>query len=109
MGSATNLCIVDDRVLQVSFPEFKDLQAEIAKVSAQIDVNEAILTRMIVRGRYLQYLGKTDDGKEVDVKEECIICFGTSEDTHATLLACGHVFCVVGVHLSRLTLLLPGL
>lgn len=47
-----------------------------------------------VRGRYLKYLGGGDDQAPRNMHEECVICFGTSDDKYAMLLGCGHAFCV---------------
>ena len=49
---------------------------------------------MAVKGRYLQYLGNKEAG-QAEAEHECIICFGTSDDKHAALLACGHMLCFV--------------
>jgi len=49
---------------------------------------------LTVKGRFLAYLGtKQDEGME-DVRDECIICMGSSDDTKGVLLECGHFFCV---------------
>ncbi|BEI82473.1 hypothetical protein CcaverHIS002_0303410 [Cutaneotrichosporon cavernicola] len=52
------------------------------------------LQALRVRGRYLQYLGGGGGDAMRDMHEECVICFGTSDDTFAMLLGCGHAFCV---------------
>lgn len=57
------------------------------------DCNER-LQALRVRGRYLQYLGGSGDNAMRDMHEECVICFGTSDDKYAMLLGCGHAFCV---------------
>lgn len=76
----------------VAAPMFKDLRKDIAEADRQITRLEGDIARNTVKGRYLSYL---DNGNgERDVHEECSICFGTSEDKHAVLLACGHAFCV---------------
>lgn len=49
---------------------------------------------MAVKGRYLHYLG-TKQHEEEDIREDCIICFGSSDDNQAVLLQCGHYFCLV--------------
>ncbi|WWC59243.1 uncharacterized protein I303_101793 [Kwoniella dejecticola CBS 10117] len=78
----------------VAAPELKrkTLEADLADCSKDIDALEIKLARMVVKGRYLQYLGNKDEDQE-DIKEDCIICFGSSDDTQAVLLACGHYFC----------------
>jgi E3 ubiquitin-protein ligase SHPRH len=68
----------------VSTPEFKDLPREIDECSTTINGLEVKLARMVVKGRFLQYL-----------RDECIICMGSSDDKQAVLLACGHFFCIV--------------
>lgn len=78
----------------VSAPEFKDIKKEIAECSTEIDELELKLTRMVVKGRFLQFLGTREDGQE-ELKEDCIICMGSSDDTQAVLLECGHFFCIV--------------
>lgn len=64
---------------------------------------EVALGAMAVKGRYLQYLGTKRAG-EVDNEEEedCIICFGTSDDKNAALLECGHMLCLVRIFKSRM-------
>ncbi|WVQ69001.1 uncharacterized protein L199_007213 [Kwoniella botswanensis] len=76
----------------VTAPEYKDLAMSINKHSAEIERLEVKLARMVVKGRYLQYLGNKDRDHE-DIREDCIICFGSSDDTQAVLLECGHYFC----------------
>ena len=49
---------------------------------------------MVVKGRFLQYLGTREQGVE-ELKEDCIICMGSSDDNQAVLLECGHFFCNV--------------
>ncbi|CAK9783442.1 hypothetical protein CC85DRAFT_282178 [Cutaneotrichosporon oleaginosum] len=59
--------------------------------------NERLMT-LRVRSRFLQSLSGDDSGGGAnparDMHEECVVCFGTSDDKHAILLACGHAFCV---------------
>lgn len=71
-------------------PMFTNLEADIETASASILAREAVLARMAVRGRYLNFLGQ-NDGQD---REDCTICFGTSDDEFAILLDCGHAFCV---------------
>jgi E3 ubiquitin-protein ligase SHPRH len=78
----------------VSNPEFKDLIIDIADCSANIDASEIKLARMVVKGRFLQYLGTKDQYGD-GLKDECIICMGSSDDKEAVLLECGHFFCIV--------------
>lgn len=63
-------------------------------VDGMIDGSLNRLQSLRVRGRYLQYLGGGGDHAVRDLHEECVICFGTSDDMFAMLLGCGHVFCV---------------
>ncbi|WWD22075.1 hypothetical protein CI109_106564 [Kwoniella shandongensis] len=77
----------------VSAPEFKDLQKETQTVSQEINEIEAKLSKLVIKGRYLKYLGEKQDN-ELDVREDCIICFGSSDDNQAVLLQCGHYFCL---------------
>ncbi|WWC67711.1 uncharacterized protein I206_101623 [Kwoniella pini CBS 10737] len=79
----------------VSAPEMKKkpLAAELIDCNKDIDELEVKLARMVVKGRYLQFLGNKDDDNG-DIKEDCIICFGSSDDTQAVLLECGHYFCL---------------
>nr|XP_019047438.1 E3 ubiquitin-protein ligase SHPRH [Kwoniella bestiolae CBS 10118]OCF26368.1 E3 ubiquitin-protein ligase SHPRH [Kwoniella bestiolae CBS 10118] len=76
----------------VTAPEYKDLTREIDAYTREIDELEVKLARMVVKGRYLQYLGNKERDHE-DIREDCIICFGSSDDTQAVLLECGHYFC----------------
>nr|ODN87625.1 hypothetical protein L203_03405 [Cryptococcus depauperatus CBS 7841] len=77
----------------VSAPEFKDLQKEIEATQKEVYDLEKKLGRMAVKGRYLHFLG-TKEHDQSDIKENCIICFGSSDDTEAVLLQCGHHFCL---------------
>ncbi|WWC87137.1 uncharacterized protein L201_002023 [Kwoniella dendrophila CBS 6074] len=77
----------------VTAPEFKDLNKAIDASSKEIDELEVKLARMVVKGRYLQYLGSKDQDHE-SIREDCIICFGSSDDNEAVLLECGHYFCL---------------
>lgn len=79
---------------QVAEPEFLDLKKEIKDASEEIDSMEVKLARMVVKGRYLQYLGSKDQDAE-ELREDCIICMGSSDDSSAVLLECGHFFCEV--------------
>ncbi|WVF70051.1 hypothetical protein IAT40_004838 [Kwoniella sp. CBS 6097] len=76
----------------VSVPVYKDLEKELESCSDEITTLEVKLARMVVKGRYLQYLGNKQEGDE-DIREDCIICFGSSDDNKAVLLQCGHYFC----------------
>ena len=49
---------------------------------------------MAVKGRFLDYLGSKENIDE-EIREDCIICMGSSEDEKAVLLECGHFFCLV--------------
>ncbi|KAL1409743.1 hypothetical protein Q8F55_003740 [Vanrija albida] len=77
----------------VATPMFKDVGRDIAIVDKDVIDGDVLLARMAVRGRYLNFLGSKDNANQ-DVHSECSICFGTSDDTHAILLNCGHAFCV---------------
>ena len=48
---------------------------------------------MMVNARYLAYLGTKDHANADEVRDDCIICMGSSDDTKAVLLDCGHFFC----------------
>ncbi|ORY26908.1 SNF2 family N-terminal domain-domain-containing protein [Naematelia encephala] len=77
----------------VAAPEYKDLAVEIREAQNRINEQELKLARLTTRGRFLQYLG-TRDKTEDEIRDDCIICMGSSDDTHAVLLGCGHFFCV---------------
>lgn len=79
---------------QVTAPEFKDLGKDIHVVAKEVNELEVKLAKMAVKGRYLHYLG-TKQHEEEDIREDCIICFGSSDDNQAVLLQCGHYFCLV--------------
>lgn len=81
-------------------PEFDNLQEEIDKQTAQITVEETKLARLIVKGRFLTYLGQKQ-GDADELREDCIICMGSSDDHKAVLLECGHFFCTVSSLLHR--------
>lgn len=78
-------------------PEFRDLQVEIQDAQNDIVKSEAKLAKMAVKGRYLQHLG-FEERERQDLKDDCIICMGSSDDTKAVLLDCGHFFCVVSTY-----------
>lgn len=63
-------------------------------IDRMVDGCNEKLQSLKVRGRYLQYLGGGGGGESRDMHEECVICFGTSDDKFAMLLGCGHAFCV---------------
>ncbi|OXB37227.1 E3 ubiquitin-protein ligase SHPRH [Cryptococcus neoformans] len=77
----------------VTAPEFKDLGKDIHVVAKEVNELEVKLAKMAVKGRYLHYLG-TKQHEEEDIREDCIICFGSSDDNQAVLLQCGHYFCL---------------
>lgn len=77
----------------VAVPTFKDVRKEIEVKDRQIIDAETTLARWSVRRRYLGFLDVENKNAE-DIKENCATCFGTSDDTHAVLLHCGHMFCV---------------
>ncbi|WVQ84030.1 hypothetical protein IAT38_006175 [Cryptococcus sp. DSM 104549] len=77
----------------VSAPEYRDLGKDIEAAQREVYELEVKLAKMTVKGRYLQYLG-TKEGEDEDIREDCIICFGSSDDTQAVLLQCGHYFCL---------------
>lgn len=77
----------------VAVPQFKDVRKEIEVKDRQIMDAETTLARWSVRRRYLGFLDAENQSAD-DLKENCAICFGTSDDTHAVLLHCGHMFCV---------------
>ncbi|WVQ97832.1 hypothetical protein IAU59_004947 [Kwoniella sp. CBS 9459] len=76
----------------VSEDVYSRLAKDVVVASNEINALEVKLARMVVKGRYLQYLGNKQEGEE-DIREDCIICFGSSDDSKAVLLQCGHYFC----------------
>ncbi|OCF41195.1 hypothetical protein I317_05025 [Kwoniella heveanensis CBS 569] len=76
----------------VSADVYHRLAKDVETASAEITALEVKLARMVVKGRYLQYLGNKQEGEQ-DIREDCIICFGSSDDNKAVLLQCGHYFC----------------
>jgi E3 ubiquitin-protein ligase SHPRH len=74
----------------------KDLEKALEKSGTAINEAEAKLTHMTIKGRYLQYLGTKEQGDD-ELREDCIICMGSSDDTQAVILECGHFFCNVGL------------
>jgi len=58
---------------------------------------------MMVNARYLAYLGTKDHANADEVRDDCIICMGSSDDTKAVLLDCGHFFCQVSYCVSMIT------
>jgi E3 ubiquitin-protein ligase SHPRH len=66
----------------------------IADLTGEINKSETTLTAMVVKGRFLDHLDEQERGAD-DMREECIICYGTSDDDKGLLLGCGHFFCKV--------------
>jgi E3 ubiquitin-protein ligase SHPRH len=87
---------------QVTPPTYKVLAEEIKEASEEIVAHETRLGQCQVKSRYLHYLGTKQESDD-DLKDDCIICFGSSDDEDGVLLQCGHFFCTVGfiVHWSR--------
>lgn len=79
---------------QVAAPVYKALNAEIKEASDEIIAHETRLAQCQVKSRYLNYLGTKQESDD-DLKDDCIICFGSSDDTNGVLLQCGHFFCTV--------------
>lgn len=77
----------------VSAPVVQNLEEDIQTSSHTIDQLEAKLARMAVKGRFLDYLGSKENIDE-EIREDCIICMGSSADEKAVLLECGHFFCL---------------
>lgn len=77
----------------VAVPVFLDVKNAIQGKDKQIMEAETQLARWSVRRRYLAFLDVENKSAD-ELKEDCAICFGTSDDTHAVLLHCGHMFCV---------------
>jgi E3 ubiquitin-protein ligase SHPRH len=78
----------------VQVPEFHDLEEDIREAEGKIMDLEVKLTRAIVQSRYLQYLESRENGEE-EMRDDCIICMGSSEDVQGLILGCGHFFCRV--------------
>ena len=78
----------------VSTPEFRDVVKDLAEASRKANELEAKLARMVIKGRFLSYLGTREQNKD-ELKEDCIICMGSSDDNQGILLGCGHFFCQV--------------
>jgi E3 ubiquitin-protein ligase SHPRH len=80
----------------VTAPTYKNLQAEIDEADSDILAYETQIARCQVKSRYLKHLGdKEQQGTEEEMRDDCIICLGSSDDAHGILLPCGHFFCVV--------------
>lgn len=65
------------------------------EVNKEVLALEKKLARMEVKGRYLAFLGSQGDRDNDTLRDECIICMGSSDDKHVVLLSCGHHFCKV--------------
>ncbi|EIW68737.1 hypothetical protein TREMEDRAFT_71902 [Tremella mesenterica DSM 1558] len=76
----------------VSAPEFTDPEKDLESINKEITTAEAALARLAVKGRYLEALGMEERNAD-ELKEDCIVCMGSSDDDRAVLLACGHFFC----------------
>lgn len=71
-----------------------NLDEEIEECRSEMLKSGAKIARMAIKGRYLQHLGS----KKVDVeelREDCIICMGSSNDERGVILECGHFYCQV--------------
>lgn len=78
---------------QVTAPEVPDLEAAIDNATGEITSYEGQLARADRRGRYLNYLATRDETE--DMRDDCLICMGSSEDKYGIFLECGHFFCDV--------------
>ncbi|ORX34384.1 SNF2 family N-terminal domain-domain-containing protein [Kockovaella imperatae] len=77
----------------VTAPETKDVNRDILDCTKDIADLEVKLGRMVVKGRYLQYLGTKTGDQDDELRDDCIICMGSSDDSKGVLLECGHFFC----------------
>ena len=81
---------------QVTAPISLHLEADIQEADREILALETQIARCQVKGRYLKHLGeKENQGTDQEMRDDCIICLGSSEDDSGILLSCGHFFCVV--------------
>ncbi|KAL7424578.1 hypothetical protein Q5752_000262 [Cryptotrichosporon argae] len=71
--------------------EFINLADDLSAASQDINSLNTRLATMARKARFLESLAGKD---EADIREECSICFGTSDDKAAYMLGCGHSFCV---------------
>lgn len=71
------------------------ITAKIERCNQEIQNKELHLAQLSIRGRYLETLSANTDKNEEELREDCIICMGSSEDAHGMLLDCGHFFCAV--------------
>jgi len=85
----------------VTAPTYKHLRTEIDEADQEILSLETRLARCQVKSRYLKHLGDKENTDE-ELRDDCIICFGSSDDTKGILLACGHFFCLVSLSLIDL-------
>lgn len=85
----------DLTVSQVTQPEAADAAMEIETMTQDIHVLERKLAQMEVKGRYLAFLGSQGERDVEALRDDCIICMGSSDDKQLVLLGCGHHFCKV--------------
>lgn len=82
------------------------MESAIQEASGDITRYEGILARADRRGRYLKYLANRDETE--DMRDDCLICMGSSDDTYGIFLECGHFFCDVSTfrvhHVNPLSL-----
>lgn len=82
-------------ISQVTQPEAEDAAMEIESITKDIHALERKLAQMEVKGRYLAFLGSQGERDVETLRDECIICMGSSDDKQLVLLGCGHHFCRV--------------
>ena len=87
--------LIDPHYNEAGRESYNDvLKKNIENCNKRITEHELKIARMTVKGRFLQYLGSRETNLE-DLKEDCIICMGASDDKQGVLLDCGHFYCVV--------------
>lgn len=83
---------------QVQAPEVNNLKRDIEDAQEEIVEHEVKLAHMVVKARYLQYIGSKDQA-EGQTRDDCIICLGSSDDEDGVILSCGHFYCQVHIDL----------
>jgi E3 ubiquitin-protein ligase SHPRH len=93
---------ISDTVRDPEFKDSHDLQRQVDGTATEIDTVMQRLQEARVRSRFLTALGNKDGDNQGAIeavaqkenpKDDCVICYGCSDDLEGLLLGCGHFFC----------------
>ena len=93
---------ISDTVRDPEFKDYADLVRQIQAAGLEVQQIAQRLIDARSRGRFLMQLGnkmdeQADGGEGEDPKDDCVICYGSSDDKEGLLLGCAHFFCKVSL------------